>query len=238
METNKKIKLYGIAAGVCPLFLFFIIAGLTDFSSVGVTIGVMASVALFIYLLVKAVKIELQNNPQQTIITQNITYFDETSPDWHTIINKMPKTPIFLGPNEDFMYAGMYETVCAYFKKVLDAKAEHGMIDVCYSLSGIKSGKHVVMQFMEDANLAEGEPFDIGIYFYPDNYTPDYAERFKKNFYWQSCFKDSSTPEENTYIAYFSEDIDTAVHVASYVLATVYNIPLDTIFTYKFDNIG
>ena len=59
----------------------------------------------------------------------------------------------------------------------------------------------------------------------------------KKNFYWQSNFKDSSTPEENTYIAYFGEDIDTAVQVASYILATVYKIPLDTIFTYKFDTI-
>lgn len=238
METNKEIKLYGIAAGVCPLFLFFIIAGLTEFSSTGVVIGIMVSVALFIYLLCKAVKIELQNNPQQTIINQTITYFDETTPDWHAIVNRMPKTPIILSPNEGFMYAGMYETVCDYYKKVLNAKAGHGMIDVCYSIPGIKPERHVIMQFMEDANLSKGEPFDIGIYFYPDNYSEDYAERFQKNFYWKSCFKDSSTPEENTYIAYFGEDIDTAVSVASYVLAIVYNIPLDTIFTYKFDTIG
>lgn len=136
------------------------------------------------------------------------------------------------------MYAGLYETVCDYFKKEIIAKASHGMIDVCFDIPNANPSRHVVLQVMQDSDLAKGEPFDIGIYFCPDNYGPEYGERFQNNFYWNSCFKEYSTPDENTYIAYFGEDIDTAVQVASYILATVYYIPLNTKFSYNFDTIS
>lgn len=242
MKNESKSNLTVIFGSLGATGIFFAIVLIMGENSVAITIGLVIALPILIYSIAKSV--EFARKDQQSIVssvtqvTSSITWHGETIPDMKKMLSNMPKQPILISPNECFMYRGMYEAVCDYFKKVIDSKANHGMIDVCFSIPNSSPSKHVVLQFMADSDLAHGEPFDIGIYFCPDNYGPEYGERFKRNFYWETCFKDYSRPDENMYLAYFGDDIDTAIQIASYVLATVYYIPLNTVFSYKYDTIG
>lgn len=239
MTNHAKSNLIIILGSIGSVFIFF--CGILIFgeSGTGVIVGIVMALPLSVYSIFKSYKLEAGQQPTTTTtITTTYVFYGETKSTPQEIILNLPKQPITLNPSEGFMYKGMYEEVSYYFKKVLNSKASHGMIDVCLNVPNVKPSKHVVMQFMEDSDLENGEPFDIGIYFFPDCFSSEYGERFRQSFYWESCFKDSSRPDENTYLAYFGDDIATAVHIASYILATVYYIPLNTVFSYDFDTIS
>ena len=241
MKNETKSNLIVIFGSIVGVALFFGTVLIIGTSLVAVVIGLAITLPIWIYSVAKSVAlVKKDQQPIVSSVTQTTSYawHGETIPDKKEMLSNMPQRPIVLSPNEGFMYQGMYDTVQDYFRRVIESKACHGMIDVCFQVPNATPSKHVILQIMEDSDLAHGEPFDLGIYFCPDNYGPEYGERFKRNFYWESCFKESSRPDENTYIAYFGEDIGTAIQVASYILATVYYIPLNTRFTYNFDIMG
>ena len=241
MKNETKSNLIVIFGSIVGVALFFGTVLIIGTSLVAVIIGLAITLPIWIYSVAKSVAlVKKDQQPIVSSVTQTTSYVwhGETIPDKKEMLSNMPQRPIVLSPNEGFMYQGMYDTVQDYFRRVIESKACHGMIDVCFQVPNATPSKHVILQIMEDSDLAHGEPFDLGIYFCPDNYGPEYGERFKRNFYWESCFKESSRPDENTYLAYFGEDIGTAIQVASYILATVYYIPLNTRFTYNFDTIG
>lgn len=173
--------------------------------NIGLVILILGSIGLVIcsciYLFLEYQHAMKMNDP---------IYYETTS---------LPQEPVYLRVRDEFIYPDIYVHVPNEFKKVVLSGSDNFLVDVCYH------GK-MVMQFINVADTAKGETENIGIFFYPYLYD-DRAliERFADNYY---IFKfDHKIYSDEGTAAYFGKDIKKAMIVASYILATVYYIPLD-----------
>lgn len=139
----------------------------------------------------------------------------------------LSQEPVYLRRTDDFIYPDMFVHVPNEYQKVVSAGSDNFLVDVCYQ------GK-MVMQFINVPDVTKGETENIGIFFYPYLYD-DRAliERFADNYYMYK-FDNTIYSDEGT-AAYFGKDIRKAMIVATYILATVYYIPLDAQLTIRVD---
>ena len=139
----------------------------------------------------------------------------------------LPQNPVYLRRTDEFIYPDIFVHVPNEYEKVISAGSDNFMVEVCYH------GK-MVMQFINVPDTAKGETENIGIFFYPYLYE-DRAliERFADNYY---IFKfDHKIYSDEGTAAYFGKDLKKAMIVASYILATVYYIPLDEPLSVRVD---
>lgn len=137
----------------------------------------------------------------------------------HYEIGELPQEPVYLRRSDEFIYPDIFVHIPNEYKKVLLNDLNNVSIEVCYH------GKMVV-QFINVPDTAKGETENIGVFFYPYLYEDKaIVERFADNYY---IFKfDHKIYNDEGTAAYFGKDIKKAMIVASYILATVYYIPLD-----------
>lgn len=125
---------------------------------------------------------------------------------------------VFDGPSPDFIFSGMLETLSSYFKRV----GKGAMITVI-------SNKTPWMQIMYSYDPDNEEDQGILLYFYPmfDKYV---AERFKNCYYRDEFNMDE---QNNCFTATYERDeYERVSRVTSYILAVVYQIPINTKFKY------
>lgn len=140
----------------------------------------------------------------------------------------LPQEPVYLRRSDEFIYPDIFVRVPNEYKKVVLAGSDNFLVDVCYQ-------GQMVMQFINVPDAGKGEIENIGIFFYPYLYDDrDLIERFADNYY---IFKfDHKIYSDEGTAAYFGKDIKRAMIVASYILATVYYIPLDEKLSIRVDS--
>ena len=186
-------------------------------------VGLILGLSFFVYM---TIKINKNNSKEIKVIRQEIIERNIVSYAYakRTSLESLELTPITLSPDSRFIYKGMKETVSRYIPK-----DPNTLITVGYDkLGGNSVTDRAVMQFYRDSDSAE---LDIAIYFWPPSHAM--LERFERNPFF-SDFKEVAN--DKTYNAYYGRDIDKAVKVASYILATVYYIPMDTQLEFDCDH--
>lgn len=138
----------------------------------------------------------------------------------------LPIEPIVISPSTEFALSGM-EQVQSYFEQAFSKGSSDGFCSVMFNHS-------LVLQIIDCSNDSEGRKHEIGIFFFPYLYDDsELMERFEDNHY-KHYFSNNPLDSEEGADAYFGADIKKAIRVASYILATVYYIPLDTKLYYDF----
>ena len=219
MNTNKFLMIIITTFGSTFLLLFPIIVFGGEYYIVGLILGL----SFFVYM---TIKINKNNSKEIKVIRQEIIERNIVSYAYakRTSLESLELTPITLSPDSRFIYKGMKETVSRYIPK-----DPNTLITVGYDkLGGNSVTDRAVMQFYRDSDSAE---LDIAIYFWPPSHAM--LERFERNPFF-SDFKEVAN--DKTYNAYYGRDIDKAVKVASYILATVYYIPMDTQLEFDCDH--
>ena len=160
---------------------------------------------------------------------------------FHESKSAITLSPITLEPNSNFVYPLMRETVKPYFEDVFRKDYKYGWINIfCDGVEQLDwpSMQQPILQIIntpiEDQNIKS----NIGIYFYPYMMEDeDLLIRFQNNAF-NADFGNPTLDQlhtEDPQYALLGTDIERAIIVASYVLATVYGIPRDTQFRYECD---
>ena len=129
----------------------------------------------------------------------------------------LPQQPVYITPDSGFVYPDMLRQLPAAYQQRLKAGSTDFFVNVRYH-------GQMVMQFINCPDPDKGITQDIGIFFYPETYDNNTLMRRFKNNAFIHCF---STPfyQDEVADAYFGSDLQKAMQVASYILATVYYIP-------------
>ena len=137
-----------------------------------------------------------------------------------TTPTSLPKEPIAVRPNAGFIFSDMKQ-VLKYFSNAFTNGSSDGFVDVSYN-------NMLVLQIADCPNIQAGETHCIGVFFFPYLYEDEqlYA-RFMNNEYYP-YFNNNPLDSDEGADAYFGSDIQLALQAASSILATVYNIPLNT----------
>lgn len=215
----KKLLMIIVASLGTP---FLILAPIILFDDEYYIVGLIIGLSFFIYMTIKIsknnsteIKIIQQSAVENTIISY--AYAKQTS------LESLNLAPITLSPDSGFIYKGMKETVSRHIPK-----DPNTLITVGYDkIGGSNVTDRAVMQFYRDC---DSKDIDIAIYFWPPSHAM--LERFERSPFFRD-FKEVAN--DKTYNAYYGRDIDKAVKVASYILATVYYIPMDTQLEYDCD---
>lgn len=139
----------------------------------------------------------------------------------------LPKEIVKLKLSAGFIYPDIKRVLPDEYLKMISAGWEQFLVEVCYNGS-------MVMQFINVPDKEKDEFENIGIFFYPYLYEDEaLTDRFIKSdailYFDHKIYSDEGTA------AYFGDDLKKAMRVASFVLATVYNIPLDAQLTINVD---
>lgn len=142
-------------------------------------------------------------------------------------VSPLPQEPVHLRPSSGFIYPDILRVLPDEYLKMISAGWENFLVEVLYNGS-------MVMQFINVPEVGNGEFENIGIFFYPYQYEDEeLTKRFIDNYYmW--CFDNKIYSDEGT-AAYFGDNLNKAMKVASYILATVYYIPLSAQLTIRVD---
>ena len=138
-------------------------------------------------------------------------------------VTPLPKEIVKLKLSAGFIYPDIKRVLPDEYLKMISAGWEQFLVEVCYNGS-------MVMQFINVPDKEKDEFENIGIFFHPYLYEDEaLTERFIKSdailYFDHKIYSDEGTA------AYFGDDLKKAMRVASFVLATVYNIPLDAQLT-------
>lgn len=142
-------------------------------------------------------------------------------------VTPLPKEIVKLKLSAGFIYPDIKRVLPDEYQKMISAGWEQFLVEVCYNGS-------MVMQFINVPDKEKDEFENIGIFFYPYLYEDEaLTDRFIKSdailYFDHKIYSDEGTA------AYFGDDLKKAMRVASFVLATVYNIPLDAQLTINVD---
>ena len=142
-------------------------------------------------------------------------------------------SPIELDPHEGFVYPSMRETVKPYFEDVFKKNFKYGWINVyCDGIAKLdwSSMQQPVLQIINTPIENQAITSNIGIYFYPYMMEDEnLLVRFMNNVFRE----DFGSPNleqlhsDAPQYALYGTDIERAIKVSSYILATVYGIPTD-----------
>lgn len=138
---------------------------------------------------------------------------------------KSSRKNVFVDPDSNFVYPELLKAVKSYFKK--DFNGDNGMIEVQYD-------NETVMQIIDWTDGRTGKAHDICLFCFPYFIDEETGDRFKMNYY----RKDFKMDTDRSYTAYYGNDVEQAVKVASYILATVYWIPTDALLDLGFETIS
>lgn len=142
-------------------------------------------------------------------------------------VTPLPQELVKLKLSAGFVYPDIKRVLPDEYLKMISAGWEQFLVEVCYNGS-------MVMQFINVPDKEKDEFENIGIFFYPYMYEDEaLTDRFIKSdtiiYFDHKLYSDEGTA------AYFGDDLKKAMRVASFVLATVYNIPLDAQLTINVD---
>lgn len=125
----------------------------------------------------------------------------------------MPRTPDIVDPNSGFMFSGLLEKISSCYQQDLGDNSP--MINVGYT--GI-----TYVQIIDAPDHEEGEKHNVVLYFQTMSDNKAIIERFKSCYY-----KDDFDFRESIVYHFFcGDDFEKAAKVISYILATVYCIPI------------
>ncbi len=232
MTNKSKSNWITTIGAIVAVLCFFLCIFLFGENMIGVIVGLIISLPISIFTIIISSKIAMADNPNlkwgwtsQTIIRTVTTYNDP--PKECIPYDKLNLPPITLSPSANYIYAGMKETVSSYLPQRLDA-----LITVGFDkLGGDRIGARAIMQFLNYANFSGSNETSVALYFYPACFSNDVYDRFKRNPFLADFLEDN----DQSFIAEYGKDFDKAVKVASYILATVYYIPIDTQLEYSCD---
>jgi len=131
----------------------------------------------------------------------------------------LPDTPVYVDPDSGFMFEGMLSKVESSFPN-----NDASMINVKYK--GV-----TVLQILNEVGDGGSGKHTVALYFFP-GFSKEVVERFR-NCYYIDEFE--ILEDSETFSAFYEEDYEKAVKVASYVLATVYYIPTHFRLDYVLD---
>lgn len=208
-ENSNKIVLTFLSM-IVPIGTCLGICAITGFSKTGIIIGGVIGGLFLIYFLTKLIKMDIKRAKEQM----------KTQPD--RLVNTQPHSlhyqPISLSEDAVFEYPDMWDSISTYIQNEPEAL-------VTVFVDGVD-----VMQFVNVAYSSTDGQTNIAIYFYPKAFSNAHYKRFLANPY----IADFEESEDKTFMASYGTDIDKAVKVASYLLASVYYIPLKTELEYSY----
>lgn len=149
----------------------------------------------------------------------------QATPDYS--VTPLPKEIVKLKLSAGFIYPDIKRVLPDEYLKMISAGWEQFLVEVCYNGA-------MVMQFINVPDKEKDEFENIGIFFYPYMYDDEaLTARFIKSD--AILYFDHKLDSDEGTAAYFGCDLKKAMRVASFVLATVYNIPLDEQLTINVD---
>lgn len=208
-ENTNKIFLTFLSM-IVPVGTCLGICAITGFSHTGMILGVIIGGLFLIYFLTKLIKMDIKRAKEQT----------KTQPD-QLVVNQnhsLPYQPISLSEDAVFEYPNMWDSISLYIQNEPEAL-------VTVIVDGVD-----VMQFLNFAHSSADRQTDIAIYFYPKAFSNAHYKRFLANHY----IADFEEAADNTFMASYGTDIDKAVKIASYILASVYYVPFQATLEYTY----
>lgn len=211
MKENSNNIVLGILTGVVPVGSFLGICALFGFSDTGIKVGAVIGGLLLIYFFTKIMVKDIKRTKEQM----------RKQPD--RIVGNQPHSlnyqPISLPVDAIFEYPGMRNSISAYIQNQPNAL-------VSVFVDGV-----VVMQFLNLAQSSTDGQTNITLYFFPKAFSNAHYQRFRANPY----IADFNEASDNTFMASYGTDINKAVKVASYILASVYYVPLHATLEYSYE---
>ncbi len=153
-------------------------------------------------------------------LVADIAKYKQDRKDLGFTTTPLPEEPAFVQHAQGFIFPD-FKPALAHFEKAFANESSNGFVEVMYN-------NMLVAQIADCPNKEAGETHCIGVFFFPYLYEDEqlYA-RFKINEYY-TYFSNNPIDSEEGADAYFGSDIQLALQAASSILATVYNIPLNT----------
>lgn len=153
-------------------------------------------------------------------LVADIAKYKQDRKDLGFTTTPLPEKPASVQPAQGFIFPDL-KPALAHFEKAFANGSSEVFVEVMYN-------NMLISQIADCPNKEAGETHCIGVFFFPYLYEDEqlYA-RFKRNEYY-AYFSNNPIDSEEGADAYFGSNIQLALQAASSILATVYNIPLNT----------